>query len=347
MPSKSVRTQLERLVSVLGALPQRRQAVTPRQLFEAHAWGVDIRTLQRDLRTLEKLGLAEKRPRLRDDLEDSRSDRWCALARNALQSRRLTTEQAIALGLIERLSDSLLPKEVLAALRRDFEEARNLLRAQRNVDPRTRWTDKVEVIPDTFTGRTVKVKPEILQALQAALLTNSQVQARYRSRARGRGTKRVLEPRALVQLGPTLFVIATRPNRPNYQPAWYAVHRFVSARVLHIPCSGAAFSLKEYLERGGAQFGASGAPIVFKAWVSRDLKRALREAPISEDMNVKGDKGGGAIVTATVRRSWPFQRWLLSRGPELRVIEPPELREYMVGELHSALKAYGEFSNAA
>jgi predicted DNA-binding transcriptional regulator YafY len=340
MPSQSVRTQLERLMSVVAALPQRRQAVTPRQLFEARDWGVDIRTLQRDLKSLEKLGLAERRPRLRDDLEDSRSDRWCATARNPLQSRRLTTEQAIALGHIERLSGSLLPEQVLVALRQDFEEARTLLIAQRNVDPRTRWADKVEVIPDTLTGKAVTVKPKILRNLQTALLTNSQVQARYSSRARGRGKSRVIEPRALVQVGPTLFVIATQPARPNYEPAWHAVHRFVSARVLPTLCSRTAFNLKEHLDRGGAQFGASGPPIVFKAWVSRDLKRTLREAPISEDMKVLGDKRGGAIVTATVRRSWPFQRWLLSRGPELRVIDPPELREYMVSKLRTALKGY-------
>ncbi len=346
MPSQSVRTQLERLLSVLAALPQRRQAVTPRQLFKAHDWGVDIRTLQRDLKSLEKLGLAERRPRLREDLEDSRSDRWCSVARNALQRRRLTTEQAIAFGLIERLTGSLLPKQLLAALRQDFEEARSLLKAQRNVDKRTRWTDKVEVIPDTLTGRPVAVKPKVLRNLQTALLTNSQVEARYSSRARARGKRDVLEPRALVQVGPTLFLIATRPARPHYDPAWHAVQRFVSARVLPTPCSGSTFNLKEFLGRGGAQFGASGPPVVFKAWVSRDLKRTLREAPISEDMNLTADRNGGAIVTATVRRSWPFQRWLLSRGPDLRVIEPVELRSYLVDKLRSALVAYGSAGTA-
>jgi len=45
-------------------------------------------------------------------------------------------------------------------------------------------------------------------------------------------------------------------------------------------------------------------------------------------------------VTATIRRSWPFQRWLLSRGPDLRVIEPADLREYMVHKLSEAREAY-------
>jgi predicted DNA-binding transcriptional regulator YafY len=339
MPRNAVGSQLKRLLGVLDALPQRGRGITCRQLFDAQPWGVDIRTLQRDLLALEELDLADRRSPSKEDLHDSVSERWGRVSGNDPRRVRLSTEQAIALGLLERLSLSLLPNQVVQALQPQFDEARRHLTAQRNVDPRTRWTDKVEVVPDTFTRKPVDVKPGVLKSLQAALLGNRQASARYRARARGLGTRRTLEPRALVQLGPTLFVIATRPDKPDYVPGWYAVHRFVSVRVLEVRCVERGFRLGEYLSNGGAEFGASGAPIAFKAWVCRDLKRTLLEAPLSKDMKIRADKGG-AIVTATVRRSWPFQRWLLSRGPDIKVMEPPELRDYMVSTLRHACDAY-------
>jgi len=339
LPSKPVGAQLERYLRVLDALPHRGKGVTSAQLFKAYPWGVDYRTLLRDLKALEKLHLAVKRSRIRDDLEDSVSARWFRVPGSDPQRRRLSTEQAIAMGLLERLSQSLLPRQVVEELRPQFEEARRHLTAQRNVDPRTRWTDKVEVVADTFTRYPVEVEPGVLRNLQRALLANRQVSARYRGRARGVGIRRTLEPRALVQLGPTLFVIATQPDKPEYTPGWYAMHRFTSARVLEARCTERGFRLSEYLKNGGADFGASGPPIAFKAWVCTDLKRTLRESPLSKDMKIRAGKGG-AIVSATVRRSWPFQRWLLSRGPDIRVLEPRELRDYMTSKLGEARDAY-------
>jgi predicted DNA-binding transcriptional regulator YafY len=332
-------TQIERLMMLLDALPQRRQAVTAKQLFESHPWKVDLRTLQRDLNLLEELDLAERRAPIPDDFEDSRSERWCAISRNSPFRARLSTEQAIALDLIERLSKSLLPATVVRALRDEFAEARRHLQMQRNVDARTRWADKVEVLPEGFSATPNDTDARILQRLQQALLTDRRVEARYRALARGKSKKRQLEPRALVQRGSTLYIIATRADKTPSDPHWYAVHRFLSVRVLKSRCDASPFHLREFLAKGGGDFGSSGAPITFKARVSKELKRALDTAPLSADMKIRPANGGG-IITATVPRSWTFQRWLLSRGPDLEVLEPADLREYMRSQLQAALAGY-------
>lgn len=338
MGSNPAITQLKRILSVLDILPERSPGTTVAKLEASNHWGVHKRTLLRDLEDLETLELAERRPPLRDDLEDAVSERWLRIPEKDLRRQRLSAERAIAFDLVERLSSTLLPAQVVQALKVDFDEARRRLSALRNVDARTRWVDKVQVVSDSFTQVPTNIAADILKSLQRALLFNQQVVARYRARARGFGTKRQLEPRALVQRGPTLFIIATRPEKP--EPRWYAVHRFVSVRVLETRCSATTFVLKEYLEKGGANFGASGPPIAFKAWVSKNLKRDLQEAPLAQDMTLKPVKDGGAIVTATVQRSWPFQRWLLSRGPDIQVMEPQSLRDYMVGKLDQARAAY-------
>jgi predicted DNA-binding transcriptional regulator YafY len=325
-------------LGVLDVLPERSPGLTVAKLAESGSWGVDPRTLLRDLKTLEKLELAERRAPMRDDLEDCVSERWFRISGNHPRRQRLSAERAIAFDLVERLSRALLPAQVVQALKGDFEEARRRLSVLRNVDPRTRWANKVHVLSDSFTRIPTNIGPDILKSLQGALLTNQQVMARYRARARGVSTKRQLEPRALVQRGPTLFIVATRADKP--EPRWYAVHRFLSVRILEARCSATTFVLKEYLETGGADFGASGPPIAFRAWVSKDLKRDLQEAPLAQDMKLKSAKGGGAMVTATVQRSWAFQRWLLSRGPDIQVMEPESLRDYMVRKLTDARGAY-------
>jgi len=332
-------TQIERLLMLLDALPQRRQATTVKQLYDTHTWGVDLRTLQRDLKLLDDLGLAERCAVIKDDLEDSKSERWCAVARTSPYRARLNTEQAIALALLERVAKRLLPASVVKALHREFADAQRHLRIQRHVDPRTQWTDKVEVLPEGFSPAPRNTDPQVLQRLQRALLANRQVLARYRAQARGRGTKRTLEPRALVQRGPFLYVIATRPDKAGSEPHWYALHRFVSVRILKRLSRPSHFRLQAYLANGGAEFGATGAPIALKAWVCKELKRTLKEAPLAPDMKLRPARGG-AIMTATVPRSWPFQRWLLSRGPDIEVLEPKDLRAYMKGKLHAAAAPY-------
>jgi len=337
MPSNSVGTQLARLLDLALALPSRTEAKTITQLLG----GLDCgrKMLERDLNTLEQIGLAQRQAPVRDDPEDSRSPRWCANPRKSPYRPLLSTEQAIALRLVERLVKSLLPAHIGEVLKVEFDQARQRLNQQRKVDLRTHWVDKVEVISETFSRQPVDVKPPVLRAIQEALLTNRQVSARYKALTRGVSKKRPLEPRGLVQRGPTLYVIATRPDKPRSEPRWYAAHRFVSAHALDTPCSATTFRLDEYLEKGGADFGASGPPLAFKAWVSKELKRELIEAPLAPDMQFERDTDG-AIVTAMIRRSWPFQRWLLSRGPDLRVLEPADLRDYMVRKLSEAREAY-------
>ena len=187
MPSNPVGTQLQRVMSVLDLLPVQGEGFTARQLYDAHPWGVDHRTLLRDLAVLEELDLAQRRTPKRDTLGDSVSERWLRVPGKHPQRKRISTERAIALGLLERVSRSLLPAQVVKALHGEFEEARRHLTMQRNLNPWTRRTDKVEIVPDTFTRRPIDVKKEVLLGLQKALLADVQISARYRSRARGVG----------------------------------------------------------------------------------------------------------------------------------------------------------------
>jgi predicted DNA-binding transcriptional regulator YafY len=346
VPSQNLATQLKRIFELIRLLPSRQGALTAEELFDLgrdrHQWKTTTRTIHRDLKALSALEIATSIEASAGRGETrSQARRWYLVPGKDLRKARLSTDQALALLLIERVASQLLPAQIGAALKPQFIEAQRHLDLYRNVTPQLRWADKVEVVRDGFARAPKDINTQVLNTLQQALLTDRQVSCRYRSRQKGKSKLYALEPRALVQDGPVLYVIATRPDRPNYDPGWFAVHRFISVRPLEDPVTARAFSLKAFLAAGGAEHGANGKRIAFKARVSRAAGRRLREAPLSADQRFKRD-AGGMTVNATVSPSFPFENWLLGVADEVVVLEPVGLREKIMTRLHTALQGYGD-----
>lgn len=143
----------------------------------------------------------------------------------------------------------------------------------------------------------------------------------------------------MVLRGNVLYLVASRPDKAAKKTAWYRVDRFRSVKILDKAVAKSGFQLDLFLADGGGEFGVQGPRIRFEAWVSDDLARQLKEAPLSEDMKITRAEGG-AIVTANVWQSWLFESWILGRGRDLRVNAPASLREAIAARHRGAWEAY-------
>lgn len=343
MPASKIGNTFDRIWQLLELLPSGAPGATAAELKrigdEEYRWGITKRTVDRYLIELLDAGLART---IEDRDERSRKNEtqhWIADSARNMHTARLGTPDALALHLIERVADSLLPPEIVAVLRNRMETARSLLKRNRNFDRNAAWANKVAVLPEGFALRPPSINKEILKTLQRALLSEQQVICTYQTTERSDVKRYPLEPRALVLRGAVLYVVATRPDKPSKAVAWYRVHRFRSVAILEKKVTSTGFRLTEFLDNGGADFGAKGERIEFRAWVSARLAEKLRETPLSQDMTLRPVQGG-AMVRATLWQSWLFESWILSRGADLQVLEPAGLRDATADRLRKAAAAY-------
>ena len=343
MPASNMGNTFDRIWQLLEILPAAAPGATAMDLMQAgneeYGWGITKRTVERYLLALLDARLARTIEDREQRVRDNAIQHWVADSTRNMHTARLGTPDALALHLIERVADSLLPPEIVGVLRNRMETARSLLKRVRKTDQHAAWANKVAVLPEGFALRPPSINTEILKTLQRALLSEKQVMCTYQSTERSDVKRYPLEPRALVLRGAVLYVVATRPDKPSKAVAWYRVHRFQSVAILEKKVTGTDFQLSAFLDRGGAEFGANGR-IEFLAWVSTRLAEKLRETPLSEDMTLRAEKGG-AIVKATLWQSWLFESWILSRGADLRVLEPAGLRDDTADRLRRAAEAYG------
>jgi predicted DNA-binding transcriptional regulator YafY len=343
MPASNMANTFDRIWQLLEILPSDAPGATASELRRAgneeYGWGVTKRTVERYLIALFDAGLARTIEGRDERTRENETQHWVADATRNMHTARLGTPDALALHLIERVADSLLPPEIVAVLSKRMDSARSHLNRVRKLDRDAAWANKVAVLPEGFSLRPPSIDKEILKTLQRALLSGQQVQCNYQATERSATKRYPLEPRALVLRGAVLYVIATRPDKPSKATAWYRVHRFKSAAVLEKKATATGFQLNTFLDNGGAEFGAKGERIQFEAWVSVRLAEKLRETPLSEDMTLRPAQGG-VIVKATLWQSWLFESWILSRGPDLRVMEPEGLVNVTSERLRTAAAAY-------
>lgn len=314
-------------------LPSRAPGLTTGELherLEGLGYRVSRRTLERYL-----VDLSVRFPLVSTSVGKANS--WYLLPGSSLDLARLSVSEALTLKMVERHLASLLPDTLLQSLQGHFRQAGQILEAVSAKNAMVRWVDKIRAIPSNQTFLYPRLDPERLAALQTALIEERQVHIKYDSRHQGRVSPQVLNPLALLQRGNGTYLLATVPGSELVRT--YAVHRIQEAVALQtgaiIPVG---FDLDAYLQAGGGGFGM-GPAIRLRLRLHERLAQNLREAPLAADMCFE-EAEGGIIAEATIPDTWQLRWWLLSKGPEVEVLAPADLREHMRAQLQQALAAY-------
>lgn len=333
MPSSDSGTTIARLLELLQhIIPHRRPGKSASQLrseLEAAGFQVTKRTVERDMHELSRHFAIECN-------DKGIPHGWHWSENRHLDIPFMELSEAVSLGLMEDVLRQIMPQTFLAALEGRFATARQKLRALPNVR-HAHWKNLVRYQPPGMPFLPPHVAPEVLSALQVALVEQKQMMIQYRSVNHAKSQPYHVHPLSLIQQGVRSYLIATKHGETT--PRMFAIHRMQNAKILDesvvIP---AGYSLDSFIASGATQFDPGGS-IKLKAKISDYLKVLLEETPLSKDQKISS-RSGIHIVTATVQHSWQLDFWLRSQGSALTVLQPAHLRKKMIEELKSNLAQY-------
>jgi predicted DNA-binding transcriptional regulator YafY len=332
MPRADKESTLARQWELMRLIPSRSPGRTVRELceaLEAAGYTVTKRTVERDL-----TDLAGIFPLHCNAISKPYGWHWEPGAQLEIPGMDLT--EALSLGLLEEVLRPLVPKSFVQGLEHRFRLAQEKL-AHLPGNPRARWNELVRYLPPGLSFLPPTVVPGVLRELQEGLLRGKRLRASYRSVGRGGASELDLHPLALIQQGVRSYLVATAFDYEA--PLLYALHRFdwvvvMPARAKRPP----GFSLEDYLNRGGGQFG-EGKIITLKADISVTLAHLLEETPLSSDQKISKGKGAHRL-TATLFNSWQLRFWILSQGPDIVVRQPAGLRKELIETIEEMRVGY-------
>jgi len=319
MPAAATRNTLSRQWELLKRLPSRGSGKTARELRQELAdagFQVSKRQVERDLTELAGVFAIDC-----NDQSIPYGWRWAAGASVDLPG--LTVAEAVSLRLVEETVRPLLPASLLQALEPRFRQADSKIASLAGENAAIQWLGKVRTVPPTQPLLPPAIAPDVLAAVQEALMAGEQVDADYRAANTDSPTEMRLHPLALVNRGPVTYLVATAWDYADIR--LYALQRITAARRRFEPCRRPAdFDLDAYIESGALQFG-NGRKIRLEAAISEDLGRILAETPLSADQVLTGGR-----LTATVKDTWQLRWWIMSLGDGIEVLGPAGLRQAIV-----------------
>ncbi len=327
-----------RLLDTLAAIPPNRKASTSeiRDRLKARGHDVTPRTLQRDLDALVgEFGVE------RDDAGKPYGWRW-PKEHSRISLPEMDWPVALSFYLLRQYLDGLLPSSVLEHLAPHFSEAEAKLRRQFPDIPLQRWPEKVRVAPPGQPMRSPRVLRSVRDAVTEALLTERQLEIRYRRSDDSEAQVWRIHPLGLVQRG-RVFYLAARVF--DYQdPRTLALHRIERATMLTEPVEvPEGFSLDRWLEEGAMDFGDGGS-LRLVAEFHEGAGRHLLESPLSDDQKALplDAKSDSLRVSATVRDTEQLRWWLLGFGGKVEVIGPAALRRDIASRLRAGAGRYSK-----
>lgn len=285
---------------------------------------ISLRTIQRDLKQL------SQRFPLESNGEIPQGWRWKADA--PVQSLpHMNSSQAITFMMVEEHLRHLLPPSLLDEMRPWFDLARRSVSIEHN--PMREWINRVRIIPPTQPLIPPAVDPKAQQAIYEALLQDRQLEVDYHRRGQPERVKTYqLNPLALVQRGPIIYLLCTRPDRAEDDVHMFALQRFNRAEVLEQRSTRPShFDLDQYLASGALGFKTTAlpaldpeqyekTPIVLQ--FSAIAGQGLLECRLSEDQHSQIEADGKITVNATVPLTAQLIWWLRGFGRDVAVLAP-------------------------
>ena len=331
--------QMVRLLQILAILPRLPKNITTKTIkdtFDNQKLDVTLRTIQRDLKTLE----TAFPDRIGSQKCIDKTVRWF-WKKNApvLNLSGLTLNQALSLKLLEKYLTPLFPKVTLDDLELFFDEAKRTPLVE---NPLTEWPKKIAIVQPTQPLFAPQVLPEVKDIVSEALLTDHQLDINYRH-SDGMENRYHLNPLGLVLRNNSMYLIATKAETEDYRI--FALHRIQQAEQLDVLAAQPAdFDLQRFIDEGHMGFdltgGGSYQQIKLKAIFDRISANHLSESRLSEDQLIDKLDDEHFMISATVQETKQLFWWLLSFGFRVEVLEPPALRKKMADSVGVLARKY-------
>ncbi len=325
MSKETLNTAL-RYLQILNLLSRRQSWGTQaiQQVLEELGFQVSLRTVQRDLRALQKLFPALKSFGPRTHL----TWRWSESA-PVMDIPGWDLSMAVAMQMAHIHLHSLLPPQVLQDLKPYFDKADAMLSASQS--HLKRWSQKVAVASRAMPLQAPDIDENVLIQVYAALLNEYPLEMVYQNR-QGEAIEAIFSPAGLVVQEQVLYLVGCFWTYDDIRHI--ALHRIktvakASNASYHIP---QGFDLHQYLKTEKAfSYPVSDNQLHLRLRMDRHTAKHLAESPLSDDQQVLhlSEDPDHVILTATVSDTQQLRWWLLGLGAAVEVLAPQSLRQEM------------------
>lgn len=322
-----------RLLDLLVLVPRQGKLSTTQlhQRLVARGHEVSARTVQRDLEEL-----ATVYPIQCDDRSKPFGWNWSPHA-SRLSLPAMDWSEAVSFQLLSTYLQGVLPNSVLDTLAPYIEEAHSKLAQQFPDVPLKKWTQRVRIIPPGPTFLVPKVSKAVHAAVTEAVLLGRKIALDYQAFERKQAKRYVVSPLGLVQFGAVFYVPARFDGHDDIRTL--KLHRMSKVEMLESESGIHQFDLDDWIESGGMGFGGQ-EKIRLVLRLFDGMAERMREAPLGRDQVVIEESPGLYRLEVTVMQTVQLERWILSLGSTVQVLEPVRFRSAIKSQLEQAINRY-------
>ena len=316
-----------RNLAMLGCIPVYPRDKSTRRILEElremdSDYDVSVRSVQRSLERLSGIFPITCETR-------GRANYWYWADQHALtQLPSMSAPTAFALRLAADYLKPIMPPSALRLLEPYFNHADKVLQGT----ALGRWPDKAAIIGRGPILKPPSIPADVQEAVYAALMENQKVEVAYRSKARTRAERIVLNPLGIVVREGIVYLVATSWHYDDIRQ--YALHRMSKPELLDEPAREVSdFHLASYI-RDESQFSypLSDRKVPLSAMFDSDAGMHLTESRLGADHRTTEQDDGRVLVQATVPDTADLRWWLLGFGGAVEILEPESLRREMRDE---------------
>ena len=325
--------KLLRAVTLLG----RSNGVTVGELQEDLE--ISRRSVYRPFDTLDEMGI----PRFEEETPGEREKRWkleeryvSKLPNLEVPRIALTPDEVVLLSFL--LSRGGLFRETelessLASLRRKFAA---VIPLQDIAPGAVAKVDSLFVSLERF-AKDYEGKEDLIESLAAAVLGQNTCRVTYHAFSTGKTSTFSIDPLRLVEHegGLYVFVRVTR---------YGSIRILALERIVDLEASNRAFEYPADFDAEAmlrSSFGLTfGDPVSVKVWFSAEQAPYISERRWSDDQRIETQLDGSVVLEMTTSGVFDVKRWVLSFGPDARMIEPAHLAREIQEDLRNTLMAY-------
>lgn len=321
---------LVRQWKILQILSVRRLGVTVQEL--ADDAGVNLRTIRRDLKLFQQLGLP-----LEEQSGENGKKFWRIAEEGRLPALQLTVEEAAALFIGQRLLEPLAGTVFWKASRAAFDKIRSRLGAAA-----LRHLEKLaDGFHQTASGKSdYSEKAQLIDELVMAIEDRRLTVLTYHSlRSTEPVTYYDVHPYALVFHKGALYLVAWSCDHEE-------IRTFKVDRLSDVDVQGLQFErprdfqIQKHLAGAFGLIRRDGPPTTVKVRFRSTVVRILEEKQFHESQTVSRRRDGSADVEFRLTAFEEFLSWILSFGPHAEILEPTDLRQRLTQMLQAALEVY-------
>ncbi|HEY9680320.1 MAG TPA: WYL domain-containing protein [Oculatellaceae cyanobacterium] len=208
-----------------------------------------------------------------------------------------------------------------------------------------RLPDKVRVMPEDVTsivhfhsGQIVPVSGKLFLDLRKACDSSSQVEITYYAASTGDTTTRIVDPQIVLHQAGNWYLIAYCNLRQALR--LFALHRIRDYKLLNN--SGRSIARDDLDAWIYSAFQLEHGEKIFQVKIefAPHAARYIRERTWHSQQSLEDLDDGSCILSFPASSLEEVHRWIAPYGDDALIIEPPELRDFVVANLERSLARY-------